>query len=184
MQLTLVGYATGLISSLTTTSPLPLGFFICPVHLSFLATLNQTTRWRLLDPPTPPSTCDTWSYVDLAFCKISWVDWAYSMHPCLFFHPDDRRSDIVCWKDTPIGIFYICNVWNVIRPFKTKWSGGSLYGIDMLSHDSLSSYGLLFVRLFQLRISSSLLVLFRLRGASYVGVVVKMLTLFFYYPFY
>jgi hypothetical protein len=52
----------------------------------------------------------------------------------------------------------------LFSPFITKWSGASLYGINMLYYDSLSSYGLLFLRPFRFRISSCPMVLFRLIG--------------------
>ena len=66
----------------------------------------------------------------------------------------------------------------------TKWSGESLYGINMLSRDSFSSYDLLFMRPFRLRMSLYPTILFRLNGAFYVGVVRKMLiTYFFDFPF-
>jgi hypothetical protein len=45
---------------------------------------------------------------------------------------------------------------------------------------SLILHGLLFVRSFLLKISSCLMVLFRLIGFSYVGVVVKMLIIYFF----
>jgi hypothetical protein len=33
---------------------------------------------------------------------------------------DDRRCNIVCWKDAPTSIFIICYVWKAIRPFLSK----------------------------------------------------------------
>jgi hypothetical protein len=40
-----------LIPSLATTNLLPLESLIKPIHLGFLVKLNQTTRWKLLQPP-------------------------------------------------------------------------------------------------------------------------------------
>jgi hypothetical protein len=62
---------------------------------------------------------------------------------------------------------------------RTKWSSGSLYGINILSHDSLSFYGLLFMRPFLLKISSCTAAPFRLISAFYIGVVGKMLVTYF-----
>jgi hypothetical protein len=62
--------------------------------------------------------------------------------------------------------------------FGTKWSGGNLFGINMLSHDFHLSYGLLFVKLSLLRISLGPIVLFRLSNAFNVEVIGKMLIIY------
>jgi hypothetical protein len=104
------------------------------------------------------------------------------MYPCFFF--------FFTWM---IGCLILCvgrMILKVFSPFivfgilsvhyRTKWSGESLYDINMLSCDSLSSYGLLFTRHFRLGISSCPTVPFRLTSAFYTGVVGKILMIYFF----
>jgi hypothetical protein len=88
---------------------------------------------------------------------------------------------ILCAERMLLEVFSSSAMFGMLfAPFITKWSGGSLYGINMLYYDSLSSYGLLFVRPFRFRISSCPMVLFRLIDVFYVRVVVKMLITSFF----
>ena len=59
--------------------------------------------------------------------------------------------------------------------FRTKLSGGNLFGINMLSRDFHLSCGLLFMKLSLLKISFDPMVLFRLSFTFHVEVIKKML---------
>jgi hypothetical protein len=59
--------------------------------------------------------------------------------------------------------------------FRTTWSGGILFGINMLFHDFHLSCELLFMKLSLLKISSCDMVLFRLSDTNFIGVIGKML---------
>ena len=87
---------------------------------------------------------------------------------------------ILCARRMILKVFSLFIVFEILFVhYRTKWSCESLYDINMLSCDSLSSYGLLFMRNFRLGISSCPTVSFRLTGAFYVGVVGKMLITYF-----
>jgi hypothetical protein len=101
-----------LIPSLAITSPLLLDFFIRSVHLSFLVTLNQRIRWRLLNPDVllrHAPTCDRmitplrnfyfwqhWTKL-CVFYVVMWFDVFKFSHLAYFF---DR-----------IGLGFMCFMW-------------------------------------------------------------------------
>jgi hypothetical protein len=103
------------------------------------------------------------------------------MYPCFFFFTWMIGCLILCVGRMILKVFSPFIVFGILSVhYRTKWSGESLYDINMLSCDSLSSYGLLFTRHFRLGISSCPTVPFRLTSAFYTGVVGKILMIYFF----
>jgi hypothetical protein len=94
--------------------------------------------------------------------------------------PNDRQRDVVCRKDTPRGVFSIRYVWNSIHPVQNNVEWWHLFGTNRRSCDSSSSYGLLFVKHYWLEIGLCPLVSFRFHGLYYVGMIVRILTTYFF----
>jgi hypothetical protein len=94
--------------------------------------------------------------------------------------PNDRQRDVVCRKDTPRGVFSIRYVWNSIHPVQNNVEWWHLFGTNRRSCDSFSSYGLLFVKHYWLEIGLCPLVSFRFHGLYYVGMIVRILTTYFF----
>ena len=87
-----------------------------------------------------------------------WIELA--RYTPISFLLDDKRYDIVCWKDAPTGIFSIHYAWNALCPFLSKvkwwklvWHKQIVMGLSfilwfavheaLLTQDKLMSYGLI-----------------------------------------